>query len=389
MSCKKFTSGSYVDKKGHLEESLCNKPLFSKVRSGTTFNIARPYFKAGTVLNKMGDVKLPVNKRKGLGNYDITRTNFIAPPIKGREVLNFERLAAQDLETAGVKVQLGDKTIEKLFKIQVNDPTDTKWIQEKNARLAGGETEEMIKANPPMGRQQRKVSKMVNFAAQGLLIEDKIEQLKAAVDQGHADNKEDMASLIANVSLLLGNLGQLRNMTQSGFNELRQLISKLTVPKHWKAMGFTHRLYNLEQYKEQAGLINLYILSNLTNLPGGRTFSLPLVSLDDKGEVVGRTSFLNMVQNLGAKNRSDGTRAPGRYLDLETKAIIPFNVAVELANDGIDNGQLNGQNTPQGPPNNGAWLQNMTPAWDYSGQVPPNTQGSVPIVEEEKEEKYA
>ena len=376
--CKKYSSGSYIETRGIVEDALCEKPLFNKINEGSRFVINRPSFKSGIVNIKKGDVKIPINNRKGLGNYDITRNNFIAPPIKGREALNFERLQAQDIETGGIKVQLGDKTIEKLFKIQVEDPSDKEWIAEKNRRLNAGETPEQIEQTPPLGRPQRKISRMVNFGAQGLSIEDKIEQLNSAITQGHADSKKDVGELTANVALLLGNVGQLRNMTQSGFNQLNQLIRQMTVPKHWRAMGFTHRLFNLRQYREDAGLINLYILSNLSNLPGGRTFKEPLISYNEAGDIVGRTTFLNMVQNLGSKVRGNA-RVPGRYLDLETKAIIPFKAAVMLANSGVDNGQLNGQDPPSGPPNNGSWVENNTPAWDYPNNPPINAQGGVVV----------
>ena len=350
---------------------------FNRTRGGSIFEIKRPSFKSGTVVEPDIPVKrLDGNDRDGLGNRDITRTNFISPEIRGREVLNFERLQATDLEQAGIKVQLGDKTIEKLFKVQVGDPTDIKWLEEKTRRIAAGETEEQLKQNPPLGRPQRTINKMVNFGAQGLSVDDKIESIKAAVEQGNADNRNEMAQIIAQTALILGNIGNLRNITQTGMNNLRQAISRMFVPKHWRAMGFTHRIFSLDQYKEQSGLVNLFILSNLSNLPEGRTFEEPLISYDEFGNVVGRTNFVNMVQNLSGRLRG-GRRTPGRYLDLQNKSIIPLNVAVDLVNSGVDEGQLNGQNPPDGPPNNGAWLLNVVPRWEFPrGQEPPAGQAT-------------
>lgn len=380
--CKKFSSGAVVEKRGTVEDALCLRK-FNKTRQGQPFSIARPAFKSGTPPGeehpfvKSSDVpRLRGNDRDGMGNKRIVRNNFIAPEIRGREVLSFERLQATDIETGGVKVQLGDKTIEKLFKVQVPDPTDREWLAEQTARLARGESLEDIKANPPFGRPQRTINKMVNFGAQGLSTDDKIESIKAAVEQGNADNRNEMGQIIAQTALLLGNLGNLRNITQTGMNNLSQALRRMFVPKHWKAMGFTHRIFSLDQYREQAGLINLFILSNLSDLPEGRTFEEPLISYDDQGNVVGRTDFVNMVQNLTSRRLGvGGRRRPGRYLDLQTKAIIPLNVAINLVNGGVDNGQLNGQNPPAGPPNNGAWVPNVIPRWDFPpNQNPPQNQ---------------
>jgi len=371
--CKKFSSGSYVEARGEQEYALGCGLKFNRTRNGRPFSIQRPSFKSGSVDVENASVKrLDGNDRDGMGNKRIVRNNFISPAIRGREVLDFERLQASDIEQAGIKVQLGDKTIEKLFKVQVPDPTDKKWLEEQTRRLATGETKEQLEINPPLGRPQRTINKMVNFGAQGLSVDDKIESIKAAVEQGNADNRNEMGQVIAQTALILGNVGNLRNITQTGMNNLRQAIGRMFVPKHWRAMGFTHRIFSLAQYKEQAGLINLFILSNLSNLPEGRTFEEPLISLNELGEPVGRTSFINMVQNLTSRIRQGVGRGrkAGRYLDLENKSIIPLNVAVNLVNGGVDDGQLNGQNPPADPPNNGAWLPNITPRWDYPDNVP-------------------
>lgn len=133
MSCmaKKYSSGAYYESRGTVEDTLCTKQKFQPFASGTPFNINRPGFRAGTMLPNTGDVSLPKNRRTGLGNYNISRNNFLSPPIRGRDTLDFDRLQAQEIENAGVKVQLGDSTLEKLFKIQIDDPTDLSWIEEK------------------------------------------------------------------------------------------------------------------------------------------------------------------------------------------------------------------------------------------------------------------
>ena len=374
--CKKYKSGSFIEKRGEQENALCLK-RFNGSKGGQAFSFKRPAFRAGAIEHDKHIKPLLPNSREGLGNRGITRSNFEAPAIRGREALNFERLQAQDISEGGIKVRLGDKTIEKLFKIQVDDPSDIKWIEEYQARIAGGETDEQIKLNPPMGRPQRKISQMKNFAAQGLSVDDKIETLKSAVLQGNADNRTEMAQIIATTAGLLGNLGNLRNITQTGMNNLSQTIRRMSIPKHWRAMGFTHRLMTLSQYRQQAGLINLYLLSNLSNLPNDRTFEQPLVIYNDQGDIRRMSSITRLEQLLTSETRQQGgvrVRYPALILDLQTKGLITQNSAIMLANSGTDNGQLNGQAPPAGPPNNGAWLPNVIFRWDYPGNVPAGVQ---------------
>ena len=49
--------------------------------------------------------------------------------------VDFDRLQAIDIELEGSKVQLSDKSIDEIFKIQIPDPTDVKWIAEKTRRV--------------------------------------------------------------------------------------------------------------------------------------------------------------------------------------------------------------------------------------------------------------
>lgn len=332
---------------------------FTKTKEGRAFSLQRPSFKAGTIEPNKPVPRLGKNDRKGLGNRDITRNNFIAPEIKGREALNFERLQAQDIETGGIKVQLGDKTIEKLFKVNVPDPSDRKWLEEKTRRLAAGETEEQLEQNPPLGRPQRTIKKMMNFGAQGLNVNDKIELVKSAVEQGNADNRNEMARMIANTAQILNNIANLRNINNAGLNNLRQAIRRMAIPKHWRAMGFPHRYYTSQQYLQNAGLINLFLLSNLQDYPD-RTFNEPIHSFN-----IGANAHDSMsVANLATLLKKRGN-TKSKILDLQSRAVYHQEDVVPLVNAGQDDGKLNGQDPPAGPPNNGQWLPNMWFTWDF------------------------
>jgi hypothetical protein len=253
--------------------------------------------------------------------------------------LDFERLQAQDIESAGIKVQLGDKTIEKMFKIQMADKSDVTWLAERARRLAAGESEEQIANDPPFGRSQRKISTMRNFAAQGMSVDDKIETILAAVGQGNSDNRDDMAQVLAQTATLLDSNVRLQAITRSGMSNLQTVITRLNIPRGYKSAGFTQRLYNFDQYKDQAGLINLFLLSNLK----GRDINTAILSIPEVGS--NSPPVLRGLTDMRVLLSATAQR-PGKFLDLKNREVIPRSMAVSLANSGVDNGDLDGLPIP-------------------------------------------
>jgi hypothetical protein len=228
MKCSKFSTGAYVEKLGVREKALCNKG-FNNVNVDKQFNWNRPAFRSGDRANVNNNVEMPKNKRSGDGNRNMVRNNFISPPIRGREELDFEKLQAQDISEGGIKVQLGDKTIEQLFKIQVPDPTDIEWINEYNRRIAANETPDDLAQMPPFGRPQRQVSQTKNFAQQGMQLNERVDMLSAAVLQGRTESKEDMGRVMASIANILGSVRDVEQLTSANFSSLRRVIASINI----------------------------------------------------------------------------------------------------------------------------------------------------------------
>jgi hypothetical protein len=341
MKCSKFSTGAYVEKLGVREKALCNKG-FNNVNVDKQFNWNRPAFRSGDRANVNNNVEMPKNKRTGDGNRNMVRNNFISPPIRGREELDFEKLQAQDISEGGIKVQLGDKTIEQLFKIQVPDPTDIEWLDEYNRRIDGGETPDNLVQMPPFGRPQRQVSQTKNFAQQGESVNNQVEILTAAVLQGHTETKEQMAEITASVARILGSNNNLQQLSRSNMGSLQEIIRRMNVPKNYRSAGFLHQLFDLAQYRNEQGLVNLYLLSNV---PADRTLNNPLVKYDAQGVVLSRTPItgvVNALQAVPARN------VVGHFLNLGDRSIITRSTAIRLVQRGVDNGQLGGRDPPPG-----------------------------------------
>lgn len=325
----------------------------------TTRALKRPSYLAGTKVSPSPRVpNLKPSRRSGLGNRRLTRPSFEAPEIRPRDV-DFDKLAAADIEKSGIKVQLGQKTLEQLFKIQVPDPTDVEWIAEKKARIANGESEEDIKANPPFGRQQRTIAKMTNFSTSGLNLGEEIQTLKQAIQRGFADNSTTQVQVIAKLAQILQSPEEL---DKPEIKTIGEATEQLPIPKNWREMKFPTRLVSFEQYKkpEQKGLINVFLLSNV---PQGLSRDEPVknVIIDKKtGFQSSKTTALEKISdNLRKDVRLGNVQTPGKFLDLEKREIIPYSKAVEYANAGVDGGQLNGFARPA----NG-WDPKVIPEWD-------------------------
>ena len=278
--CKKWTLGSYNQQRGFNEPTPCNDK-FDTVREGTQETITRPAFRAGTVIIKdYTDVQLPTDIRSGLGNYHMIRENFIAPSLIPRTAVDFDKLNAQDLESQGIKVQLGEKTIEQLFKTYVKDKTDVEWLTEYNRRKTGGETAQQLLYNPPLGREQRKVSKMTNFAEQGVDLDTKLQRISSAVRQGRDESKVEMANIAAEMARILGDLTNFDNWTTAQLTTIKNTVDRLGIPKNYRTARFMHRLFAWDQYRAQQGLINLFLLSNVAS---NRSLEDPLLSSQANG----------------------------------------------------------------------------------------------------------
>ena len=354
--CVKYENANVLPE-GTIEDALCASN-FQKEKQGKIFEFKRPAFKSGIEKTKQSNPHFE-NIRTGTGNYNIQRNNFLAPGIKGREAIDFEKLQLQDIETAGIKVQLGDKTLQQLFGIQVEDKTDKAWLDEYNRRKAAGETDAQINAMPPFGRPQRKVNKNVNFAAQGLALDDRLELLKTAMSSNHIENKAELAKISTSIAVILGDQQNLEALTTNNLNEIRNLANRLHIPRDYISAGFTERIVSWEQYQLQMGLINMFLL---TSAPKNR-INYPIKNVAGD-RYLKLSSILQTLKNRG-----------GQYLDLLQLKIISLDEAKALADAGIDMGRLNDvdiSNVPMG------WVASgMNPMTDFvalkspAGPAPP------------------
>lgn len=329
-------------------------------KGGTIFEVNRPSFRSGTIHTKASKVDNFVNYRKGLGNYEISRRNFEAPAIKPRLAGEFDKLQAIDIETQGAKVQLSDKTIEELFKTKIGDKTDTKWLEERNRLVADyrarGMTEEEInkeiEINKPLGREQRMITSKQNIGQSSMAINDKLQEIKQEVEEGRGENRAQQALLIGQLSLIFRDTQAISNFTQNELRDLSITLSRLNLPRTYQQMGLRYRYIDIDYYKLNLGIINLYLFGNaaydpnFTNIPNSSytniSYNTPVYNF-----VSSPTGFptlrINTVVGYMTGSVSDKSQPRMKcFLDLETRGIINYN---QMNN--IQGGLLNGWDNPE------------------------------------------
>jgi len=249
----KIESGTYENTT--QVEAVPNNRQFEKIKTGYIHKINRPSYKYKEQKIPNEQVPMYTSKRTGTGNYNIRRSNFKAEPIKPRN-LNFEKMELQSLQDARQEISIGDKTMDKLFAVQIADPSDGEWLIEVERRRQAGETDKQIAANPPFRRPQRTITKNINFGTAGLKLEDKIELLQTAVMSNSVETQKELTDVITSITLILREVEQLNNNQTKAMGDI---IGRLNIPLDPFEAGLTERFYSSTEYQQQVGMINAYI----------------------------------------------------------------------------------------------------------------------------------
>lgn len=318
---------------------------------------------------------VPFKKTRFVIDNDVTRPKTAtAPGVKSRVPLGVELMRKIDEEAYGAKVQLSEKTLDKLFNVRVDDPTDEIYINRKRELEAEGRSPQEIEN---IIGKQRQITKRVNLADGNLAVKDKIELLERAVKSGIDNTREGLSAIVGQTSLLLGDGSFLDKMNDEDLNRLREVIRNIDIPRDYRRAGFNHRIYNLPQYKDESGLINLFIM---THLEGSRTLEAPLLGIPTL-----RGTFHPLLTGyINYMSAGDRGAVPEKYIDLEERRFLSRAEAMRLANDGVDGGILGGEPRPKD-----GWDAQIPPSWALPRPVGERgrRRGRVMVNEEKGESK--
>jgi hypothetical protein len=311
---------------------------FNKGEHDTTKNfiLQRPYIEKTTINDTRNIDITPYIVRAGIGNYNLERNNFCAPDVVGRQ---FDLFPAMQLVSPMNTVELGEKTISKLFDIKIPDSTDREWINEEtrqrarltpimrrnNPTLTANQITDLVnqelKRNLPLGREQRYTTGKQNIAQSALTNEQKLNEINEEIKQGRALNIQDKADLMAQLALVLGS-----TTNPSQFNSVKEMLSSVLLGLkatglNWKQLfPSTLRIVSGEWIKANKGLALMYFMSYVPVQNDGTTelitMTHPIFNLIISGKI-GKTSLDNADRQC-----SLGKLSSRKYIDLIRRALI-------------------------------------------------------------------
>ena len=327
--CKKWSENGYTEERGGQYQALCNDG-FNGTRVGVPFELKRPYFKAGLsyVQHQQAQNIDRVNRRNGMGNFELRRPAFLAPAINPRQVVDFDKLQALDIEQAGQKVQLGESTLKQLFSVAVPDSTDTKWIAEaerltllyRRQGMSDAQIARELEVNKPLGRAQRTTTEQRNIGKSNLSMGAKLKEIKEEVDAGNAQSRAQQAILTGQLALVLNDTQAIEALTQAQLQGLGQALARIGVPTQHKRLGLIPRFVDIDFYNVNAGMINLLFFSKVRETPNTNQYNYDQMVLNFPGNPANGLPAITLRSAVSALSRPIG---PGRrYLDLERGGVI-------------------------------------------------------------------
>ena len=242
-----------------------------KIDTNKQFNIARPAFLDGTVVDNFVNVKDLSKQVPRVGNYEINRPAFEAPSVQARNSNNFASLSVTSLQDA-LRTTSYDK------KVYINDAADIDWLQER-ARLvselklrfaAMGTSAEILAlinkellTNLPLGREQRKISTLSSdVTSQGDI--DKKQQTESILNDiklGRADSVVNQRALTLQLTKILADVNSVNTMTKLELSKISDGLKALGFPSSYLKLGLP-RVMDIEYFKKNSGIIISHLISN-------------------------------------------------------------------------------------------------------------------------------
>ena len=296
----------------------------------TRYEITRPGMLVKTqVIKDTKHVPMPKNQRSGYGNYEIKRNNFLAPEVAPRMFIGFDELKNFDVQQFGQLVQLGDKSLKNLLGVKIPDQTDTQWIEEYNRRKRMGESDDQLKRNLPLGRPQRTIDKNVSLGETSNTLQGNMNIIKAVLESGQAESRDDRASLGRQIVDILAQLRDLGvQLDPRNLSVLIRAVGKIGMPPNWDDAGFDHVWWTPSQVKADPTVL-IFLLSNMKD-------SRYVVNMQSQG--------VNLTEFVQWTNLPD--TVAGYFCNIATRSLESYREALLDIDDGADNGMINGM-TPQ------------------------------------------
>jgi len=316
--------------------------------------IQRPGFRLKTVdISSKKIVPLPKFNRVSNSDRNIVRKGFRVAEPKARSIPE-PAIQPIDLDDTGKLVTLSNKTVDQLLSITVGDPTDVKWLQEKerlklmfeSQGLSPDEIRRELEVNRPLNRDQRTITrKKSDDPDPSLPLSRKLDTLMNVVLDGRAESEREQAQIAGLMANAMKSITGMEQLSQREFQKIGQTIERINPPDDPASFGLTARFYDKDSYDANAGNINFYLMSRIRKDPrfspddrSQNTLNynhfVKDFSIADTGlPTLGIRSFIRKLQNPARQRR---------FIDLKRGGIVDLNQLRKIV-------KANGEKTNNNP----------------------------------------
>lgn len=267
----------------------------------------------------------------------LKRPAFYQPDPLSRLIFDDDIKRSINEQKEALTVNLSKSTLEKLFSVAVPDPTDKKWLDEKNrmigefkrSGMSDSDIELELRTNKPLGRDQRTTQKMENIATSSLSLSDKLKEIDEEVKSGRVVSDANRASLIGELAAIMTSITTAGANLQPELARLSNLITALNVPTTYQALGLQFRFIDFDYYKTVKGLVNLLFYAKAKENPILGLYqgenNVKRFHLDPKGLPTTTTAGNTTLGAIKIQAAELGLKRPGDkrlFLDLEEGGLI-------------------------------------------------------------------
>jgi hypothetical protein len=140
--------------------------------------------------------------------------------------------------------------------------------------------------------------------------------------EGRAESQTQQATITGQLALIFSDTQAVDKFTQLQLTDLSQTISSLHLPRDHKQLGLMPRYVDIDYYNVNAGLVNLFLFSNVASDPhfrNGIDYDTPVYNFAPKKSTAAGLPAMKFISMISAMGNKAGGR---RYLDLHRRGVI-------------------------------------------------------------------
>jgi len=167
-----------------------------------------------------------------------------------------------------IQIDLSKASLARLLNVEVPNPMDTSWLQEKQRIIQKLKNqgkdkyyiEDFLKNNPPLGRRQFTMSEEKSLSSANIPLEKKMLELQQEIREGRASSDAERANIIVSLTNILNDTKNIDRLITRNMALLQQTLQNAPNTIDYKTFGMNYRFIDLEVIKRDSGKVSYLML---------------------------------------------------------------------------------------------------------------------------------